>query len=108
MLVLAVYCVLDCATTPAERVLLLPKPVWLVLCILAPVVGGLSWLLLGRPRAVPATGTPGVPAEYDRPGRARAANPDDDAAFLEQLRKRAEEQRRRTAEDDGPEVDPQA
>lgn len=31
--------------------------------------------------------------EYDRPGRARATNPEDDEAFLRGLRERAEEQR---------------
>jgi hypothetical protein len=32
--------------------------------------------------------------EYDRPGRFAATNPDDDEAFLAQVRARAEQQRR--------------
>ena len=44
--------------------------------------------------------------EYDRPGRAAAANPEDDEEFLRKVRERAEEQRRRYREsqrDEDPE-----
>jgi hypothetical protein len=37
----------------------------------------------------------GTYPEYDRPGRAVPANPDDDEQFLRGVRERAEEQRRR-------------
>ena len=41
------------------------------------LVGGIAWLLLGRPSApassLPYNGNQGVPAAYDRPGRAQAA-----------------------------------
>ncbi len=45
---------------------------------------------------MPYKGNHGHPSfpEYDRPGRAVAANPEDDEAFLRGLRERAEEQRR--------------
>jgi hypothetical protein len=36
--------------------------------------------------------------EYDRPGRAAAAKPEDDEEFLRKVRERAEEQRRRYRE----------
>lgn len=96
-LVMAVYCVLDVIRRPAEEIRNLPKAAWLVLCLLFPIVGGIAWLTVGRPpRAAnpPHRGNKGVPAEYDRPGRAVATNPDDDEAFLRRLRERAEEQRR--------------
>jgi hypothetical protein len=70
---------------------------WLLLVLFFPVVGGIAWLVAGRPerpaRSLPYKGNAGVPAEYDRPGRATAATADDDAAFLRQLRERAEAQR---------------
>ena len=97
-----VYCVLNVITTPESQVRNLPKVGWLVLCLLFPLVGGVAWLVAGRPqqpaRSLPYKGNTGIPAEYDRPGRARAASPDDDEAFLRQLRERAEAQRRAAAE----------
>ena len=46
---------------------------------------------------MPYKGNHGHPSsfpEYERPGRAVAANPEDDEAFLRGVRERAEEQRR--------------
>jgi hypothetical protein len=51
-----------------------------------------------RTNGLPYKGNRGIPPEYDRPGRAVPQNPDDDEAFLRQVRERAEEQRRRAAE----------
>jgi hypothetical protein len=97
-----VFCVLSVITTPEGEVRNLPKVGWLLLCLLFPVVGGIAWLVAGRPqtppRSLPYKGNTGVPPEYDRPGRARAASPDDDEAFLRQVRERAEAQRRAAAE----------
>ncbi|HVE74409.1 MAG TPA: PLD nuclease N-terminal domain-containing protein [Mycobacteriales bacterium] len=98
-LCLVVYCFLDVLRTPGARVRNLPKPVWLILCFIPPILGPLSWLLFGRPSgpapaSLPYKGNHGIPPEYDRPGRAVAANPDDDEAFLRALRERAQEQRR--------------
>ena len=113
-LCLVVYCVLNIITTPDSEVRNLPKLVWLVLALLFPIVGGIAWLVAGRPqrpaRSLPYKGNAGrVPPEYDRPGRAMASSPDDDEAFLRSLRERAEEQRR-TAERErrAREADPDA
>ena len=103
-LILLVYCVLDIVTTPETQVRNLPKLLWLVLVIVLPIVGGIAWLVAGRPQGgtrpggLPYKGNTGRFPEYDRPGRAAAQNPDDDEAFLRGLRERAEEQRRRAAE----------
>jgi len=96
---LLVYCVLSIVTTPAEAVRNLPKLVWLVLVIVFPLIGGIAWLVAGRPSgpataSLPYKGNRGVPPEYDRPGRATAFSPDDDEEFLRGLRARAEQQRR--------------
>ncbi len=100
-IVLLVYCVLNIITTPDTEVRNLPKLLWLVLVVVLPLIGGIAWLIAGRPqgpaRSVPYKGNRGVPPEYDRPGRATAYRPDDDEAFLRRLRERAEQQRR-TAE----------
>ncbi|MCW2543909.1 MAG: hypothetical protein JWM40_1461 [Frankiales bacterium] len=101
-LCLLVYCLLNVITTPPESCRNLPKLVWLLLVIFFPLVGGVAWLVAGRPqgpsRSLPYKGNTGIPPEYDRPGRASAQNPDDDAAFLGELRARAEDQRQRAAE----------
>ena len=97
-LCLVVYCVLNVITTPEEQVRNLPKLLWLLLVLLFPIIGGVAWLVAGRPQRPPASlpykGNRGIPPEYDRPGRATAASPDDDEAFLRSLRERAEQQRR--------------
>ena len=102
-LALVVYCVLNVITTPEEQVRNLPKLLWLLLVLLFPLVGGVAWLVAGRPqgpaRSLPYKGNTGrVPSAYDRPGRATASSPDDDEAFLRGLRERAERQRRAAEE----------
>ena len=101
-LCMLVYCVLSVVTTPEGQCRNLPKLLWLLLVIVLPIAGGIAWLVAGRPvgpaASLPYKGNHGVPPEYDRPGRAVATNPDDDAAFLVQLRERAEQQRRAAAE----------
>jgi hypothetical protein len=101
-LCLIVYCFLDVIRTPPQQVRSLPKPVWLILCFIPPILGPICWLLFGRPQygggRQPDKGSTGRFPEYERPGRAVAQNPDDDEAFLRALRERAEEQRRRASE----------
>ena len=95
-IVLAVYALVDLVQTPDEDVQGLPKLVWVVLIVLAWVVGPVAWLLAGRKgRGVsgmllpPAGGSPG-----GRPRRVIA--PDDDPDFLRGLG------RRRPPDDDDP------
>lgn len=100
-LCMVVYCALNVITTPESEIRNLPKLLWLLLVLVFPIVGGIAWLVAGRPQRaanLPYKGNRGVPAEYDRPGRAVPQNPDDDEAFLRQLRARAEEQRKRAEE----------
>ncbi len=106
-LTLLVYCVLNIVTTPEDEIRNLPKLAWLVLVVILPLVGGVAWLLGGRPQR-PTTGRPARafdrPPRPSRPGasaprptRSTTPHPDDDEAFLRSLRERAEEQRRRGA-----------
>ena len=101
-LCLTVYCALNVITTPEGAVRNLSKMIWLLLVLFFPPIGSIAWLVAGRPvtpsRSMPYKGNTGIPAEYDRPGRATAGSPDDDAAFLRQLRERADAQREAAAE----------
>lgn len=94
-----VFCLVDAIGSPSDRVRNLPKVAWVLLILFFPLVGSIVWLAAGRPgsggvrRPAYERETPGFP-EYDRPGRAAAADPEQDEAFLRQVRERAEAQRR--------------
>jgi hypothetical protein len=96
------YCVLDVITTDEAQIRNLPKMAWVFIVIFLVEIGAIAWLIAGRPQtrqaSMPYKGNTGIPPEYDRPGRASANNPDDDAAWLMQLKARAEEQRKKAAE----------
>jgi hypothetical protein len=100
-----VFCIVDVVTTPEGECRNLPKLAWLLIVVLLPQIGSLVWLIAGRPRAgespreLPYKGNAGRFPEYERPGRHVAVNPEDDEAFLRGLRERAEQQRRKAAED---------
>jgi len=86
---LLVYCLIDCVQADADRVRNLAKGWWIVLIVLLPLVGGIAWLVAGRPEQPrrrdvpwPATRTAGFP-EYERP---RRLAPDDDPEFLAGVR----------------------
>lgn len=94
-----VFCIVDLVITRDDRVRHLPKLAWLLIVLFFPFVGSLAWLLVGRPgREAPLRreqgAAPGFP-EYHRHGRMAAQSPEEDEAFLRQVRARAEEQRRR-------------
>lgn len=84
----------------------LPRWGWLLLVVLLPLIGSLIWFVAGRPLAANTrsagrygTSRPGQASamgypEYDQPGRFVPTNPEADAAFLAQVRARAEQQRR--------------
>lgn len=88
---LLVYCLIDCIQADSLRVRNLSKTTWVFLIVLVPIAGAVAWLVAGRPERAPArpavpwpaTRTAGFP-EYERPRPARA--PDDDDAFLADLR----------------------
>lgn len=91
-LAVLVYCLVDCIQTDEYRVRNLPKTAWVILIVILPIVGGVAWLVAGRPvgqsrarRDVPwpSTATAGFP-EYERP---RPLAPDDDPEFLASVRR---------------------
>ncbi len=86
LLVLAfmIFTVVDIALMDRSRVRGLPKPAWIALAILLPVVGGVLWLAVGRVRA----------RDLGSPTRRGPVAPDDDPAFLNRLgREKAMEDR---------------
>ncbi|MCW2525020.1 MAG: hypothetical protein JWO63_3355 [Frankiales bacterium] len=97
-----IFCVVDVFTTDAVRCRNLPKGVWVVIVLLFFDLGAIAWLVAGHPwdgagsRSLPYKGNAGTRdrfPEYDRPGRHVPTNPDDDEAFLSEVRRRAEQQR---------------
>jgi hypothetical protein len=98
-LVLWIFCIIDAIGAREDTVRNLPKLAWIFVVLLFPMVGSIAWLVAGRPQATERRLHPGERAqpefpEYDRPGRAAAVDPEQDAEFLRQVRERAEEQRR--------------
>jgi hypothetical protein len=79
------YSLFDVITTPEEEVRNVPKMLWVLIVAALPLVGGLFWLVRGRPQAVRETSP--VPR---RPGSRPSApkGPDDDPEFLRDLDRR--------------------
>ena len=103
LLGLWIFCIIDVITTDDVMMRNLQKPIWLLIVIFLFDLGAILWLIAGRPweqtsRRPAQTGSTSAFSEYDRPGRFAASNPDDDEAFLREVRERAEEQRRRYRE----------
>jgi hypothetical protein len=100
-LALWIFCLVEVIGTDEGAMRNLPKVGWLLIVLLFPFAGSVAWLAVGRPVEYRPSAyerrAPQFP-EYDRPGRAAATSPEDDEAFLRQVRERAEEQRRRYRE----------
>lgn len=87
VVIVTVYAVVDCAMMQAERVRGLPKPAWLVVILLVPVIGVVLWFVIGR-----------APAGY-RPAP-RPTAPDDDQRFLGSISKAEQDERIRRLEEE--------
>jgi len=72
-----IYALIDCARTPQEEVRNLPKWAWLLLIIFFETIGGIAWLIAGRPKII-GSGT-GIPK------KPRIIPPDDDPDFLRSI-----------------------
>jgi len=61
-----VYTIVDCAVQPPTRHRGVSKPLWIVIVLLLPVIGGVLWLLVGRARRsrVQATRAPDDDPEF--------------------------------------------
>lgn len=101
VLVLMIAALVDIISSDESAVRGLPRWGWLLLVVFLPMAGSLVWFIVGRPDGgrsgrghqpgrASAMGYP----EYDQPGRFIPADPEADAAFLAQVRARAEAQRK--------------
>lgn len=89
-----VYTIIDCVRTEAFRVRGLPKPVWVLVVIVLPLIGGLLWFIIGRGRNRPAT------------AGGRPLYADDDPDFLNRVNtEREREERIRDLEEKLAELD---
>ncbi len=96
--ILTVVALVDCALAPGREVRTLPKPLWIVIVIIFPVVGPILWFVIGRARS----GRSGVAVSRPAP-----SSPDDDPRFLRGLDSEArvlrlEEELRRLDDEDLP------
>lgn len=73
---LLVYCLIDCWRSPSGRVRGLPRWAWGTLILLAPLVGGIAWLVAGRPRANPRHDVRGLAAAAPSLAPTNSADPD--------------------------------
>ena len=76
-----IYSIVDCALAERERVRGLPKAAWIPIVIVFPLIGGILWFAIGRPRR-------------ERPNGPRALAPDDDPDFLRNLERDRQQQER--------------
>ena len=98
-----IYAAIDCLRSDDAEIRGMPKPLWLLVIVAFPLVGGVMYILLGRQPA------PGSPAAR----RLRTIAPDDDLDFLRTLdppRTRDGERRRKEShpETENDEDDPPA
>ena len=100
-LALLIFCLIDCIQTDRLLIRNLRKEAWIFLIIFFPIIGGIAWLVAGRPERAAAssvpwrsTATAGFP-EYERPS-ARTGQIDDQLARnLERVDQEHEEALRR-------------
>jgi Phospholipase_D-nuclease N-terminal len=92
---LEIFALIDCIQTSEDEARHLPKLAWVILIVIAPLVGAIAWLFAGRPRATAAEGAQPTRSSSPAAGRsARPLGPDDDPDFLDQLRRQDAEQER--------------
>ncbi|GAA2265913.1 hypothetical protein GCM10010145_35210 [Streptomyces ruber] len=95
-LALSVYAFIDCITTEEKDVKHIPKPLWAILILLFPLVGSISWLIVGRDRTGATGRIGGGPSRRSRGGWVA---PDDNPEFLRSL---GGDERKKDGDGDGP------
>lgn len=101
---LTVFALADCVQTPEDKVRGIPKWAWILLVVLLPWVGPITWLVAGKERADGGGGG-------HRQRREGPLAPDEDPDFLRKLdedirrerreRMRQEQERRKDDGEDG-------
>jgi hypothetical protein len=91
LLALTVYALVDLFVTQAARVRAFPKPVWIAVIVVLPLLGPLLWLFVGKNRKPPRLTTPMFP--------------DDDMGFLGRIDRESAEERIRRLEEELRQLD---
>jgi hypothetical protein len=94
-LLFTVFVTVFAASAKKSEVRNLPKWSWILICLFVPFVGGLLYLVLGRPAAGPKP----------RFGRTRTVAPDDDPTFLRDLSEKLEKEKPQQDNIDEPDED---
>lgn len=94
-LLFTVFVTVFAASAKKNEVRNLPKWAWIVICLFVPVVGGLLYLVLGRP----------VGGTKNRFGRTKIVAPDDDPSFLRDLSEQLDRQKPES-EESKPKTEP--
>lgn len=93
LIAFTIFSLIDLLLTEKGRIRALNKPLWAIVIILLPAIGGILWLALGKARNGPEK-------------TAQRMAPDDDPAFLKGLNKdRDQDERIRRLEQELSELD---
>jgi hypothetical protein len=92
-LLFTVFVTVFAASAKKNEVRNLPKWAWILICLFVPLIGGLLYLVLGRPAGGP----------LPRFGKTRIVAPDDDPTFLRDLSDQLDKQK--PENDDEPDED---
>lgn len=84
--VFTIFVTVFAASADKRQVRNLPKFLWVLICLLVPGIGGLLYLVVGRP----INGAPNNSGSAGR-GQYRTVAPDDDPEFLRNLAERLDE-----------------
>src|SRR5699024_9130822 len=95
---LTVFALADCVQTEDEKIKGLPKWAWIVLIVLIPWVGPITWLFVGRERSI------GGGTQRRRGLRAPDEEPDFLRRLDEDIRRERRERRERGLDEDGGEA----
>jgi hypothetical protein len=82
LVIFTVFVTVFAASAPAKSVRVLPKWVWVVLCVVITPIGGILYLGLGRP----------IDGRGGNSGKTKTVAPDDDPDFLRNLARKLREQ----------------
>lgn len=88
-LLFTVFVTVFAASAKKNEVRNLPKWLWILICLFVPIIGGLLYLVLGRPLGRPKP----------RFGQTKVVAPDDDPQFLRDLARKLEEEEKDQEED---------
>ena len=70
---LLVFCLVDCIQSPPHLIRNLEKGWWIVIIILLPLIGGIAWLVAGRPVRTSAGGQWRIGSGFPADARPRTA-----------------------------------